>query len=445
MTKRSDHTGSGPAQTQAQVDMPASGSKTAPAQSSRHFTQLPPLSLYVHIPWCIRKCPYCDFNSHESRGEIPEMAYVDALLDDLANEMPLVWGRQISTVFIGGGTPSLFSAQALDKLLSGIRALTALAPNVEITMEANPGTFEQQRFKDYRALGINRLSIGIQSFNAEKLSVLGRVHSADEAKRACEIAHAAGFEQINLDMMFALPDQTQAQLLNDIQLALAQHTTHLSFYELTLEPNTLFARFPPSLPDDDVRAQMQDVVVQELSEAGFERYEVSAYAKRESGNRNRSAHNMNYWQFGDYIGIGCGAHGKISSADAGNIVRRWKQKHPKTYLQAKSADERLGQQTEISLQDTALEFMMNALRLREGFSIPLFELHTGVSLNTWQASLETAMERNLIEQQGLELRATDTGYNWLNEILQLFMPNEQPTADKRYRIIPLALASQSDK
>lgn len=445
MTKRSDHTTSGPAQTQAQVDMPASASKTAPAQGSRHFTQLPPLSLYVHIPWCIRKCPYCDFNSHESRGEIPEMAYVDALLDDLANEMPLVWGRQISTVFIGGGTPSLFSAQALDKLLSGIRALTALAPNVEITMEANPGTFEQQRFKDYRALGINRLSIGIQSFNAEKLSVLGRVHSADEAKRACEIAHAAGFEQINLDMMFALPDQTQAQLLDDIQLAVAQQTTHLSFYELTLEPNTLFARFPPSLPDDDARAQMQDLVVQELSDAGFERYEVSAYAKRKSGNRNRSAHNMNYWQFGDYIGIGCGAHGKISSADAGNIVRRWKQKHPKTYLQATSADERLGQQTEIPIQDTALEFMMNALRLREGFSIPLFELHTGVSLNNWQASLESAMERKLIEQKGLELRATDTGYNWLNEILQLFMPDEQPAADKRYRIIPLALAGQSDK
>lgn len=414
-------------------------------QPSRHFTQLPPLSLYVHIPWCISKCPYCDFNSHESRGDIPELAYVDALLDDLANEMPLVWGRQISTVFIGGGTPSLFSANALDRLLSGIRALTALAPNAEVTLEANPGTFEQQRFKDYRALGINRLSIGIQSFNADKLKALGRVHSANEALIACEIAHQAGFEQINLDMMFALPDQNQTQLLDDIRIAIAQQTTHLSFYELTLEPNTLFARFPPRLPNDDLRAQMQETVAQQLAEAGFDRYEVSAYAKASSGNRNRSAHNMNYWQFGDYVGIGCGAHGKISSADAGNIVRRWKHKHPKTYLQATSADERLGQQTEIPLHDTALEFMMNALRLREGFSIPLFQLHTGVSLDTWQASLDAAIDRGLIEQSGLDIRATDTGYNWLNDTLQLFMPDEMPAVEKRYRVIPLNVATEKNK
>lgn len=373
------------------------------------------------------------------------MAYVDALLDDLANEMPLVWGRQISTVFIGGGTPSLFSAQALDKLLSGIRALTALAPNAEVTLEANPGTFEQQRFKDYRALGINRLSIGIQSFDADKLSALGRVHSSEEALKACEIAHAAGFEQINLDMMFALPDQTQTQLLEDIRLALAQHTTHLSFYELTLEPNTLFARFPPHLPDDDLRAQMQDTVVQTLAEAGFDRYEVSAYAKASSGKRNRSAHNMNYWQFGDYVGIGCGAHGKISSADAGTIVRRWKHKHPKSYLQAASADERLGEHKEIPLHDTALEFMMNALRLREGFPIPLFELHTGVKLDTWQASLDAAIERGLIEQSGLDIRATDTGFNWLNDTLQLFMPDEVPAMDKRYRVIPLNVAPENNQ
>ena len=354
-------------------------------------------------------------------------------------------GRQFSTVFIGGGTPSLFSAKALDKLLSGIRALTGLAPNAEITLEANPGTFEQQRFKDYLALGINRLSIGIQSFNADRLKALGRVHTADEALVACEIAHQAGFEQINLDMMFALPDQTQTHLLDDIRIAIAQDTTHLSFYELTLEPNTLFARFPPSLPDDDLRAQMQDTVVQQLAEAGYERYEVSAYARRSSGNRNRSKHNMNYWQFGDYVGIGCGAHGKISSADAGNIVRRWKHKHPTTYLQAANADERLGNQTEISLQDTALEFMMNALRLREGFPIPLFELHTGVSLNTWQSSLDAAMERGLLEQNALDIRATDTGYNWLNDTLQLFMPDEVPALEeKRYRVIPLNVATDKN-
>lgn len=443
MTQKSDTTSSDSAPTMAQPNRSTFAS--APEYPSRHFTQLPPLSLYIHIPWCIRKCPYCDFNSHESRGEIPEMAYVDALLDDLANEMPLVWGRQISTVFIGGGTPSLFSAQALDKLLSGVRALTALAPNAEVTLEANPGTFEQQRFKDYRALGINRLSIGIQSFDAEKLRALGRVHSSEEALQACDIARTAGFEQINLDIMFALPDQTQTQLLDDIRIALEQDTTHLSFYELTLEPNTLFARFPPSLPDDDLRALMQDTVEQQLAEAGFDRYEVSAYAKRTSGNRNRSAHNMNYWQFGDYVGIGCGAHGKISSADAGNIVRRWKQKHPKTYLQAGSADERLGQQTEISQQDTALEFMMNALRLREGFPIPLFELHTGVSLNFWQTNIDAAIKRGLIEQQGLNIRATDTGYNWLNDTLQLFMPDEHQAAEKRYRLIPLNIATENNQ
>ncbi|MFK7859476.1 MAG: radical SAM family heme chaperone HemW [Granulosicoccus sp.] len=410
--------------------------------SDRQFTQLPPLSLYVHIPWCIRKCPYCDFNSHERRGEIPEDAYVDALLNDLANEMPLIWGRQISTVFIGGGTPSLFSAESLDKLLSGIRALTALSPSAEVTLEANPGTFEQARFRDYRALGINRLSIGIQSFNPALLSALGRVHSADEALKACDIARSAGFEQINLDIMFALPGQDDKLLLEDIDLALAQSTTHLSFYELTLEPNTLFARFPPIVPEDEHRAQMQDTIVEKLAEAGFERYEVSAYAKHDKGNQNRSAHNMNYWQFGDYVGIGCGAHGKISSADSGSIVRRWKQKHPTSYLDARSADERLGDQTTLSIEDTALEFMMNALRLREGFAIPMFELHTGVSLDRWQTDIEQAMERGLLEQAGLQLRATEQGFNWLNDTLQLFLPGDQTTEAKSYRVIPLNLEAQ---
>lgn len=407
--------------------------------SARHFTQLPPLSLYVHIPWCIRKCPYCDFNSHESRGEIPEAAYVDALLEDLADEMPLVWGRQISTVFIGGGTPSLFSANALDRLLSGIRALTALAPGAEVTMEANPGTFEQQRFSDYRALGINRLSIGIQSFQPRLLDALGRVHSAGEALAACSIAHTAGFEQINVDMMFALPEQSDDELLDDIRMATAQSTTHLSFYELTLEPNTLFARFPPQVPDDDARATMQDVVVQRLADKGFDRYEVSAYARSSIRGQNRSAHNMNYWQFGDYVGIGCGAHGKISSADSGTIVRRWKHKHPQTYLKARHADERLGGENIMPIDDTALEFMMNALRLREGFSIPLFEQHTGISLDRWQPAIEQALEKGLLEQIGLHLRATDDGFNWLNETLQLFMADEQNATSRSYNVIPLKL------
>ena len=407
--------------------------------TNRQFTQLPPLGLYVHIPWCIRKCPYCDFNSHQAPENLPELAYVDALLDDLANEMPLVWGRQISSVFIGGGTPSLFSAKAVDRLLSGIRALTALGPGVEITMEANPGTFEQEKFNDFRALGINRLSIGIQSFDAGMLESLGRVHSSAEALNACQIAHDAGFEQINLDMMFALPQQSESQLKLDIETAIAQGSTHLSFYELTLEPNTLFSRFPPQLPDNDQRALMQDIVTQSLHSAGYERYEVSAFAKIDSGQANRCQHNMNYWQFGDYIGIGCGAHGKISSADSGTIVRRWKHKHPRTYLNAKQADERLGGQTTIEIADTALEFMMNALRLREGFSIPMFELHTGVSLNTWQPAIENAVERSLLEQSGLDLRATSKGFDWLNDTLQVFLPDEQAEEPKRYKVIPLTL------
>ena len=408
--------------------------------SARQFTQLPPLSLYVHIPWCIKKCPYCDFNSHEAPGELPEEAYVDALLDDLANEMPLVWGRQISSVFIGGGTPSLFSARAMDRLLSGIRALTALGPAIEITMEANPGTFEQEKFKEYRQLGINRLSIGIQSFDSNMLKALGRVHNADEAMKACEIARRAGFEQINLDVMFALPEQSEAQLKQDIATAIAQQSTHLSFYELTLEPNTLFARFPPVVPDNDQRAHMQDIVTQSLSEAGFERYEISAFAKTDKANNNRCAHNMNYWQFGDYLGIGCGAHGKISSAASGSIVRRWKHKHPKTYLQAKNASERLGEQTDIAIEDTALEFMMNALRLREGFSIPLFELHTGVSLNTWQDAIQRAIDLQLLEQAGMNLRATHKGFDWINDILELFLPTATQSENRKsYKVIPLKL------
>ena len=407
--------------------------------SERRFSQLPPLSLYVHIPWCISKCPYCDFNSHKAPPDIPQDAYVDALLDDLANEMPLVWGRQIGTVFIGGGTPSLFSAQSLDKLLSGIRALTALSPAAEVTLEANPGTFEQDRFSDYRSLGINRLSIGIQSFNPKMLKALGRVHDADEALRACEIAHKAGFEQINLDMMFALPEQSDEDLSRDIEQALAQSSTHLSFYELTLEPNTLFARFPPQLPDDDKRARMQDTVTQYLTSAGFDRYEVSAYALTRNHTNNRSAHNMNYWQFGDYVGIGCGAHGKISSAETGRIVRRWKQKHPKTYLEVDNAKQRLGAETVIPIADTALEFLMNALRLRDGFPIPLFPLHTGIELTRWQSTIDVAIDKGLLERQGLNIKATETGFNWLNETLQLFLPEAEAEDSRSYSVIPLKL------
>ncbi|ASJ70465.1 radical SAM family heme chaperone HemW [Granulosicoccus antarcticus] len=395
---------------------------------SRNFRELPPLSLYVHIPWCVKKCPYCDFNSHEQRGDIPEQHYIDALLNDLADELPLVWGRSISTVFIGGGTPSLLSAAAVERLMSGIRALTALAPTVEITMEANPGTFEQQRFRDYRESGINRLSIGIQSFNPQALKTLGRVHSADEALRAVDIAKQAGFEEINLDLMFGLPEQSTSAALADLRTAIDLETTHLSCYELTLEPNTLFARFPPKLPDDEARADMQNEIIDTLTGAGFERYEISAYARTS----HRSQHNVNYWQFGDYLGIGAGAHGKISSAADGTIVRRWKHKHPARYLEATCAAERLGSEDIISLEETGLEFMMNALRLVDGFPVPLFEQHTGTSLLPWQSTIDKAIERGLLERSGLQLKATPTGFNWLNDTLEMFLPGV-----RRYPVIPL--------
>jgi putative oxygen-independent coproporphyrinogen III oxidase len=430
---------------------------------NREFTELPPLSLYVHIPWCVRKCPYCDFNSHEARGEIPEQAYVDALLTDLAEEMPSVWGRTISTVFIGGGTPSLFSAKAIDQLMSGIRALTGLHPNAEVTMEANPGTFEQQRFKDYRDSGINRLSIGVQSFNGKALQTLGRVHSADEAIRAVNIAQRAGFDKINLDLMFGLPEQTVDSAMDDLAQALSLGTTHLSCYELTLEPNTLFARFPPKLPSDDLRADMQNAIVDKLREHQFERYEISAYAKSDatassgsavsSASRQRASHNVNYWQFGDYLGIGAGAHAKISSANTGEIVRQWKHKHPTKYLNAETQSDRIGGQSVIPVHETGLEFMMNALRLIEGFPIPLFEQHTGVSMMPWQKTIESATQKGLLEQKGLNLRATPMGINWLNSTLELFLDdvpdsaahngesnNAQPV--RRYPIIPLKLSDK---
>jgi oxygen-independent coproporphyrinogen-3 oxidase len=388
---------------------------------------------------------------------------VDALLVDLAEEMPSVWGRTISTVFIGGGTPSLFSAKAIDQLMSGIRALTGLHPTAEVTMEANPGTFEQQRFKDYRDSGINRLSIGIQSFNTKALKALGRVHSADEAIRAVGIAQKAGFDKINLDLMFGLPEQTLEGAMDDLDQALSLGTTHLSCYELTLEPNTLFARFPPKLPSDDLRADMQNAIVKKLREHQFERYEISAYAKSESktlkgdgagsASRQRANHNVNYWQFGDYLGIGAGAHAKISSANTGEIVRQWKHKHPKQYLNAKTQSDRIGGRSLIPVQETGLEFMMNALRLIEGFPIPLFEQHTGVSMMPWQRAIESATEKGLLEQKGLNLRATPTGINWLNSTLELFLEgapsspgrnaeSKNVPAARRYPIIPLKISNK---
>jgi len=389
----------------------------------RRFTELPPLALYIHIPWCVRKCPYCDFNSHEQKDTLPENEYVDALLNDLAAEMPRVWGRTISSVFIGGGTPSLFSSAALDKLLSGIRALTALSPIIEVTMEANPGTFEQDKFSDFRQLGINRLSIGVQSFNDQHLQKLGRIHAGDEAKRAVTIAKNAGFENINIDLMFGLPGQTETEALSDIQSATSLEPTHISYYELTLEPNTLFAKHPPELPADDARWRIHDNGMKVLEQHGFARYEISAFAAQ----GYRSEHNVNYWLFGDYLGIGAGAHSKVTFANTGDIVRRWKHKHPTRYMQANNtpASDFVGGESVIAEEDSALEFMMNALRLRDGFAIPVFEQHTGVSLNHWQTAIDTALEKGLLQQTGFTLQATAHGFNFLNDLLELFMPAEQ--------------------
>lgn len=404
----------------------------------RNFSELPPLSLYVHIPWCLKKCPYCDFNSHENRAEVlPETAYVDALLNDLEQELPDIWGRQIVSVFIGGGTPSLFSASEIDRLLCGLRALLNLAPSIEITMEANPGTFEQNKFADFAAAGINRLSIGIQSFNEHSLHALGRVHDANEARASVAIARQAGFNNINLDLMFALPGQTTAMAAEDLRMAIELNPEHISYYQLTLEPNTAFAACPPTLPADDNAWEMQTQGQQLLGAAGYQRYEISAFSKP----GKNSAHNTNYWLFGDYVGIGAGAHGKLSFADRGEILRRSKQRHPKQYLKTAASSERVSQEQTVALHDTALEFMMNALRLIDGFPIPLYSLNTGTDLHSAQDVISKAIDDGLLEQTGMQLKPTPRGHDFLNELLERFMHTDQI---RRYPIIPLKQDSAAD-
>lgn len=385
---------------------------------TRRFRELPPLSLYIHIPWCIKKCPYCDFNSHEQKGELAEITYVDALLTDLEQEMPLVWGRSWSTVFIGGGTPSLFKPESIERLLSGVRALTALPPDAEITMEANPGTFEQQRFREFRQAGINRLSIGIQSFSDQQLKALGRVHGASESHRATEIAIAAGFDNLNLDLMFGLPQQSLLQARNDLQSALDAQPTHISYYQLTLEPNTLFHKFPPQLPTHDEVALMQEQAIADLQSHGYQRYEISAWSK--PGLQSR--HNLNYWNFGDYVGIGAGAHGKISDASHGTITRRSKIKHPERYLTNASSAARIDTEHVVGIEDTGIEFMMNALRLVDGFSPVLFREYTGVDLSHWNNELQSASEQGLLDYSVTRVKPTAHGLDFLNDLLALFTP-----------------------
>jgi oxygen-independent coproporphyrinogen-3 oxidase len=387
----------------------------APSPAGIHLEQLPPLALYVHMPWCVRKCPYCDFNSHQARGDVPEAAYVDALIADLELELPEVWGRRVYSIFFGGGTPSLFSAASIETLLSALRARLQLAPDCEITLEANPGTFEAGKFRDYRNAGVNRLSIGIQSFNPKHLAALGRIHDDREARRAIEIAKDS-FDNINLDLMYALPGQTLAEAREDVQGALEAATAHLSFYHLTLEPNTHFYRHPPALPDDDAAAAMQEMIHAALAAQGYVHYETSAWAK--PGRECR--HNLNYWRFGDYLGIGAGAHGKLSFPD--RVVRTTRLRQPKAYLEGAARGRAVEERREIGRADLVFEFMMNALRLAEGFSPNLFTERTGLSIAVAERALREAEARGLLERDHQRIRPSALGQRFLNDLLQLFLP-----------------------
>ncbi len=386
---------------------------------SANLKTLPPLSLYVHIPWCVKKCPYCDFNSHEvrgdSQGEAPEQDYVRSLIADLELALPQIWGRRVYSIFFGGGTPSLFSARAIEELLAAFRARLNLAADAEITLEANPGTFESAKFRDYRACGVNRLSIGIQSFNSVQLQALGRIHDGEEARRAIGIAQAH-FDNINLDLMYALPQQTLPQAEQDIDTAAAFGATHLSAYHLTLEPNTLFHRYPPPLPDGELAADMQDMVEERLAGEGYANYETSAFAR--PGRECR--HNLNYWRFGDYLGIGAGAHSKLSFPD--RVLRQTRYKQPREYMQKTAAGSPLLEEHALSAKDLGFEFMMNALRLTEGFEPGLFAERTGLALAAVERPLREAVERGLITRDHVRIAPTRRGQRFLNDLLQLFLP-----------------------
>ncbi|MGL4574877.1 MAG: radical SAM family heme chaperone HemW [Burkholderiaceae bacterium] len=447
---------------------------------------MPPLTLYVHTPWCVKKCPYCDFNSHELKGELNDVAYVDALLKDLESVLPQVWGRRVHAVFIGGGTPSLFSAAAIDKLLAGIRARLQLEADAEITLEANPGTVEAERFAAYVASGINRISLGIQSFDDAKLKVLGRIHGSDEAHAAIEIAKRT-VGNFNIDLMYALPNQTLEQALADIRAAIAHAPPHLSAYHLTLEPNTLFARYPPSVPDADAAAEIEDAVHAELAASGYDRYEVSAFARQapspaasasgggrgvgasqemlaasnhtiapspaagrpqalerlDAGVSNslsrppalslggergqmalraspyRSKHNLNYWHFGDYIGIGAGAHGKLSFHD--RVVRTVRYKQPKAYLDAVAAGNAVQEERMLTAADLPFEFMLNTLRLTGGFDLRLFTERTGLPLTAVLAVLDQAQQKGLLARDHQRAWPTEQGLRFLNDLTELFL------------------------
>ncbi|MES2192698.1 MAG: radical SAM family heme chaperone HemW [Pseudomonadota bacterium] len=403
---------------------------------------LPPLSLYVHLPWCIRKCPYCDFNSHElaptvahavslpaprggvaglgrpgagmSLGDMPEQAYIAALIADLESSLPLIWGRTVHSIFIGGGTPSLFSPQAIDRLLGDIRARVRLEPDCEVTLEANPGTFEKDRFRAFRSAGVTRLSIGVQSFNDVHLKALGRVHDRAQAIAAVEEA-AQAFDTFNLDIMYALPGQTMDDLEADMRQALALNPPHISIYHLTIEANTYFAKFPPVVPEEDTAYAMLDKITELTEAAGLHRYEVSAYAKH----GHQCFHNLNYWQFGDYLGIGAGAHGKLSFAH--RVLRQVRYREPKLYMENAMAGNAVTQETEISRAELPFEFMLNALRLKDGFKLQDFTEKTGLPVTAIQQGLEEAERKGLIERDFVRVKPTVRGFDFLNDLQSLFL------------------------
>jgi oxygen-independent coproporphyrinogen-3 oxidase len=406
------------------VNLPAS---PAPASDLAHYMRpgtlqlaaLPPLSLYVHLPWCLKKCPYCDFNSHERRAgadaKAQQTRYVDALMADLEASLPLVWGRPVHTVFIGGGTPSLFEPEAIDRLIAGLRARLPLAAGCEVTLEANPGTFERERFAAFRGAGVTRLSIGVQSFHDAHLQAIGRVHDGLQARAAVDEA-AHSFDTFNLDLMYALPGQSLAQLEQDLRTALSFAPPHLSVYHLTIEPNTVFAKFPPRVPDDDTAWDMLDRITALTADAGLQRYEVSAYAR--SG--HACQHNLNYWQFGDYLGIGAGAHGKLSFAH--RIVRQQRHRQPELYMDKALAGDAVAQAVEVARRELPFEYMLNALRLRAGFTLQDYIEKTGLPPSSIQEQLQKAEQSGWLERDGAWIRPTARGFDFLSDLQALFLP-----------------------
>ena len=383
---------------------------------SLQLPALPPLSLYIHLPWCLKKCPYCDFNSHAVGDALPEQQYLDALLADLDAALPLIWGRTVHSIFIGGGTPSLFSPASIDRLLGDVRARLRLSADCEITLEANPGTFEKDRFRAFRQAGVTRLSIGVQSFNDDHLKALGRVHDSAQALAAVEEA-AQSFDTFNLDIMYALPGQSLQQVDQDIAQALQFKPPHISIYHLTIEPNTYFAKYPPVVPEDDTAYAMLDLITERTQEAGLQRYEVSAYAR----DGHRCWHNLNYWQFGDYLGLGAGAHSKLSFAH--RIVRQVRFRDPMRYMQQALAGAALAQYEEVGRSDLAFEFMLNALRLRHGFGLRDFTERTGLATTSIEAALLKAEQKGLIERDFARVRPTEKGFDFLSDLQELFLSN----------------------